>query len=68
MTPAERRNPSLLNGSRRARVAKGAGRPTNEVNRLLEQFRGMQKMMKQAGKGGGGGGMRGMPAGMFGMR
>jgi signal recognition particle subunit SRP54 len=69
MTPGERRNPSLLNGPRRARIAKGAGRPINEVNRLLEQFRAMQKMMKQAGKGGGGaGGMRGMPAGMFGMR
>jgi signal recognition particle subunit SRP54 len=47
MTMAERRDPSLLNGSRRARVAKGAGRPVSEVNRLLEQFREMQKMMKR---------------------
>jgi signal recognition particle subunit SRP54 len=47
MTPAERKNPGLLNGSRRARVAKGSGRPINEVNRLLDQFREMQKMMKK---------------------
>jgi signal recognition particle subunit SRP54 len=47
MTMAERRDPALLNGSRRARVAKGAGRPVSEVNRLLEQFREMQKMMKR---------------------
>jgi signal recognition particle subunit SRP54 len=46
MTPAERRNPDLLNGSRRARIAKGAGRPVQEVNRLLTQFREMGKMMK----------------------
>jgi signal recognition particle subunit SRP54 len=46
MTPAERRNPDLLNGSRRARIAKGAGRPVQEVNRLLQQFREMGKMMK----------------------
>ena len=39
----------ILNGSRRARVAKGSGRPISEVNRLLEQFRDMQKMMKKAG-------------------
>ena len=47
MTTAERKDPSLLNGSRRARVAKGSGRPVSEVNRLLEQFREMQKMMKK---------------------
>src|SRR3954464_885550 len=52
MTPAERKNPGLLNGSRRARVAKGSGRPINEVNRLLDQFREMQKMMKKVSKGG----------------
>jgi signal recognition particle subunit SRP54 len=60
MTREERKNPSLLNGSRRARVAKGAGRPISEVNRLLEQFREMQKMMKKLGQGG----RIGMPAGM----
>src|SRR3954465_1280777 len=54
MTKEERKNPGIMNGGRRARVAKGAGRPINEVNRLLEQFREMQKMMKKmAGKPGG---------------
>ena len=53
MTPAERHAPGILNGSRRARVAKGAGRPISEVNRLLEQFREMQKMMKKVTAGGG---------------
>ena len=63
MTPDERRNPGILNGSRRARIAKGAGRPISEVNKLLDQFREMQKMMKKMAKGG----MRGPPS-MFGMR
>jgi signal recognition particle subunit SRP54 len=53
MTPAERKNPGILNGSRRARIAKGSGRPINEVNRLLDQFREMQKMMKKVAAGGG---------------
>ncbi len=52
MTVEERKKPDLLNGSRRARIAKGCGRPISEVNKLLEQFRGMQKMMKSM-KGGG---------------
>jgi signal recognition particle subunit SRP54 len=47
MTMEERKNPGLINGSRRARVAKGSGRPVSEVNRLLEQFREMSKMMKR---------------------
>ncbi len=47
MTKEERSNPGLINGTRRARVAKGSGRPVSEVNRLLEQFREMQKMMKR---------------------
>jgi signal recognition particle subunit SRP54 len=64
MTPDERRNPGIINGSRRARIAKGAGRPISEVNKLLDQFREMQKMMKKMGAGGGGK-MR-MPPGMFG--
>ena len=64
MTPSERKKPDSMNGSRRSRVAKGAGRPVSEVNQLLEQFKGMQKMMKKvAGGGGMGGGMR-MPPGM----
>ena len=46
MTPAERKNPGVLNGSRRARVAKGAGRPVQEVNRLIKQFEEMGKFMK----------------------
>ena len=50
MTPEERRRPEILNGSRRARIAKGSGRPVHEVNRLLKQFREMRKMMKQMGK------------------
>jgi signal recognition particle subunit SRP54 len=65
MTPAERRDPTILNGSRRARIAKGSGRPISDVNRLLEQFREMQKMMKRAAAAGGKGGGR-MPPGMFG--
>ncbi len=52
MTVEERKKPDILNGSRRARIAKGSGRPISEVNKLLEQFRGMQKMMKSM-KGGG---------------
>jgi signal recognition particle subunit SRP54 len=55
-----------MNGSRRARVAKGSGRPISEVNRLLEQFREMQKMMKKVAGGGGPGGKMRMPPGMFG--
>ncbi len=47
MTPEERRRPEILNGSRRARIARGSGRPVAEVNRLLKQFKEMQKMMKQ---------------------
>jgi signal recognition particle subunit SRP54 len=66
MTKAERRKPEVMNGSRRARVAKGSGRPVQEVNRLLEQFREMQKMMKKATGAGGPGGKMRMPPGMFG--
>jgi signal recognition particle subunit SRP54 len=67
MTKAERRKPDVMNGSRRARVAKGSGRPISEVNRLLDQFREMQKLMKKAAGGGGqGGGKLRMPPGMFG--
>jgi signal recognition particle subunit SRP54 len=67
MTKAERKKPELMNGSRRARIAKGSGRPISEVNRLLEQFREMQKMMKKAAGGGApGGGRRSLPPGMFG--
>ncbi len=50
MTLTERRRPEIMNGSRRARVARGSGRPVSEVNRLLKQFKEMRKMMKQMGK------------------
>jgi signal recognition particle subunit SRP54 len=52
MTPQERKAPGIINGSRRARIAKGCGRPVSEVNRLLDQFRDMQKMMKKQALGG----------------
>jgi len=48
MTPEERENPRVLNGSRRARIARGSGRPVNEVNQLVRQFQEMQKMMKRS--------------------
>ncbi|MDR1011654.1 MAG: signal recognition particle protein [Opitutaceae bacterium] len=53
MTPQERRKPELLNGSRRLRIANGAGVKIIEVNQLMKQFQQMQKMMKML-KGGGG--------------
>jgi signal recognition particle subunit SRP54 len=49
MTPEERRRPEILNGSRRARVARGAGRTVQEVNTLIKQFDQMKKMMKGVG-------------------
>jgi len=66
MTREERKKPELMNGSRRARIAKGSGRPISEVNRLLEQFREMQKMMKKVAGNTPGGGRRSLPPGMFG--
>jgi signal recognition particle subunit SRP54 len=51
MTPEERKTPNIINGTRRLRIARGAGRPVQEVNRLLDQFREMQKMMKKASGG-----------------
>jgi signal recognition particle subunit SRP54 len=68
MTPAERKDPSLINGSRRARIAKGSGRPISDVNRLLDQFREMQKMMKKMSQGGRGPQFPGMPRMPFGTR
>jgi signal recognition particle subunit SRP54 len=58
MTPAERRNPKILNGSRRARIAKGAGVTVGEVSNLVVRFLEGQKMMRQMM---GGGGLPGMP-------
>ncbi len=59
MTPEERQNPKILNGSRRARIARGSGRPVAEINRLIKQFAEMQKFMKSM-KGMMGGGLGGM--------
>ncbi len=50
MTPQERKRPEVLNGSRRARIARGSGRPVHEVNRLLKQFKEMRTMMKRMGE------------------
>jgi signal recognition particle subunit SRP54 len=62
MTPEERREPQIMNGSRRLRVAQGSGTTTNEVNQLLKQFKDMQKMMRMFGKGGGGKGRPRVPS------
>ena len=51
MTPAERRNPRSIDGSRRRRIAAGSGTNVQQVNQLLGQFKQMQRMMKQIGKG-----------------
>jgi signal recognition particle subunit SRP54 len=63
MTKKERRHPALLNGSRRARIARGSGTTPTDVNRLLKQFQQMEKMMSKMK----GGGMKGMMRGMKGM-
>jgi signal recognition particle subunit SRP54 len=64
MTPRERRDPSIINGSRRRRVAAGAGTSLTDVNRLIKQFREMQKLMKQFS----GGGRRGAATALLGRR
>lgn len=51
MTPGERENPAIINGSRRTRIAKGSGRSVEEVNRLLKQFEDMKKMMGHMARG-----------------
>jgi signal recognition particle subunit SRP54 len=63
MTPAERADPKILNGSRRSRIAAGAGVEVQNVNRLVDRFAEAQKMMKsmRQGKGGGLPGMPSMP-------
>lgn len=52
MTPGERRNPDIIKGSRKRRIAAGSGMEVQDVNRLLKQFAQMQKIMKQFQKGG----------------
>lgn len=66
MTPAERRSPDIIRGSRKRRIAQGSGTQVQEVNRLLKQFTQMQKMMKRMGKGGMKQMLRGMQAQMRG--
>jgi len=68
MTPIERKNPGVLNSSRKQRIAKGAGRPVMELNQLLQQFEMMRGLLKNQGLMGqmmsglmGGGGMPSMP-------
>ena len=73
MTPKERSRPEILNGSRRKRIARGAGRPVVEINQLLKQFEMMRKLMKNKGAMaqmagglfGGGGGMPQLPKGLM---
>ncbi len=68
MTPAERSKPELIKASRKRRIAAGAGVQVQEVNRLLNQFEQMQKMMKQFSKGGMAKLMRGMKGMLPGLR
>ncbi|MFT3762476.1 MAG: signal recognition particle protein [Pseudoxanthomonas sp.] len=63
MTKKERRNPDLLNGSRRARIARGSGVTPADVNKLMKQYQQMEKMMGKLGRGG----MKGMMRGLQGM-
>jgi signal recognition particle subunit SRP54 len=63
MTKKERRNPTLLNGSRRARIARGSGLTPADVNKLMKQYQQMEKMMSKLSAGG----MKGLMRGMKGM-
>ena len=63
MTPAERRFPKTINGSRKKRIARGAGLQIQDVNRLLKQHQQMEKMMKKVSKGGMKKMLRGLPGG-----
>jgi signal recognition particle subunit SRP54 len=64
MTPRERREPTILNGSRRRRIAAGAGADLTEVNRLIKQHAELSKLMKQLS----GGGRKAAMAGLVGRR
>jgi len=70
MTPGERRNPDIINGSRKRRITQGSGTQVQDLNRLLKQHKQMQKMMKKVGSKGGMAklmrGMEGMSKGMAG--
>jgi signal recognition particle subunit SRP54 len=63
MTPQERRFPKTINGSRKKRIARGAGQQIQDVNRLLKQHQQMEKMMKKVSRGGMKKFMRGLPGG-----
>ena len=63
MTPAERRKPEMIQGSRKRRITQGSGTQVQDLNRLLKQHKQMQKMMKKMK----GGGMQKMMRGMGGM-
>ena len=67
MTPSERRDTKILNGSRRLRIARGSGMTVTDVNSLVNRFEQAAKMMKSMQKGGMPAGMPGMPVGMQGM-
>ena len=67
MTPGERANPKMIDGSRRARIAKGSGRTVSEINTLVDRFFEARKMMMSMAGGGGMPGMPGLP-GMGGKR
>lgn len=67
MTKKERRNPNLLNGSRRARIAAGSGTTPSDVNKLMKQYMQMEKMMGKMARGGMKGMMRGLQGMMGGM-
>jgi signal recognition particle subunit SRP54 len=66
MTPKERHDPAIIDGSRRRRIARGSGTQPHEVNQLLNQFRQVQKMMKQFSNIKPGGKPPRLPFGMFG--
>ncbi|MBA3780722.1 MAG: signal recognition particle protein [Nocardioides sp.] len=61
MTPAERDNPKMIDGSRRARIAKGSGVQVSDINQMVTRFFEARKMMQQMARGGGMPGMPGMP-------
>ena len=67
MTPAERRDPSLLNSSRKKRIARGSGTQVVDVNRLLKQYEQMQVLARQMGGKNAKKLMRGRGKGLFGM-
>ncbi len=68
MTPSERSKPSIIDGKRKIRIAKGSGTKVEQVNQLMKQFDQMSKMMKMMQGGAGKNLMRAMGGGMKGMR